>query len=445
MRNNKSKKNRKSRNSNKRHTAPIIKALQEKIEDKPKPEVDEPKTQTENKKPWVSEKLYAFYSIVWVYFIVKIFVVDIETWAFELLGMERFQLFLGLRIFLFPCLIGVFITWKGYRVVLRHIIHFLTVPFYFTVYLFFKSAYYNLVGHQNKRKNATFLVFSLEALGRLIARLNYYLFSLLGVATLIICTFYPNDKAIQYVAFIVSILLAGAVMYQSILKVVHPLKIFGLFKVDDIISFSSNKKLIFSNNTASKPKTRVETIRELLFSQILISVLQANITEVRNKKSFLIVAFSEFFLLILTISAYFTFMNYSLFLIAPHSFGGESNPGFLDFAFYSFYAIPGEGTPIEPISHMSRLIKVFTTFYGYYLFIFLATILLGVFSEKFTKALESLSDFLQQQSKMTEPKLSSMLGISISELKTLSLKNLINLIDFYKDEKTNTSPTNDAG
>lgn len=444
MRNNKSRKNRKSRNSNKPHTAPIVKALQEKVEDKPKTDGDEPKVSVENKKPWFSEKLYAIYGIVWIYFVVKIFVVDIEAWVFELLGMERFQLFLGLRIFLLPCLIGILVTWKGYRVVLRHIFHFLTVPFYFTVYLFFKSAYYNLVGHVNKRKNATFLVFSLEILGRLLARLNYYLFSLLGVSTLIICTFYPNDKPIQYVAFIVSLLLVVAVMYQSVLKVVQPLKIFGLFKVDDIISFSTKKKSIFSKNNASKPKTRVETIRELLFAHILITVLQTNIAEVRDKKSFLIVAFSDFFLLILTISAYFTFMNYSLFLIAPGNFGGESNPGFLDFAFYSFYAIPGESTTLEPISHLSRFIKVFITFYGYYLFIFLATILLGVFSEKFTKALESSSDFLQQQSKMSEPKLSSMLGIPITELKALSLRNLIKLIDFYKDEKTNAAPATDA-
>jgi hypothetical protein len=389
----------------------------------------------ENTGSWFSKKLYRIYGIIWLYFIIKTFVVDVEAWVFELVGMERFQLFLGLRIFIVPCLIAVTISWKGYKVVFRHLFHFLTVPFYFTVFLFAKWVYNSLFERTSKRENSTFLVFSLEILGRVLSRFNYYLFSLLGLSTLIICTFYPSDRPIQIGAFVMSLSLVGAVMYQSVLKVIQPLKIFGFFKIDDIISYSKKGRSILPKGDASKPKTRAEAVRELLFSHILVIVLQKNVSEVREKKSFLIVAFADFFVLILTITTFFTFLNYSLFLIMPGSFGGQSNPSFGDFAFYSFYSIPGEGTSIEPVSYMSKIIKVVTTCYGYYLFIFLATILLGVFSEKFTQALESTSEFLQQQSKVSEPKLSSMLGIPIDVLRGLSLTKLVKLIDLVKDEK----------
>jgi len=411
-------------------TKPLIEQL--------KPVLSEDKSADENSEStgsWFSRKLYLIYGGIWLYFIIKAFVVDVEAWVFELVGVERYQLFLGLRIFIVPCLIAVAISWKGYKVVLRHLFHFLTVPFYFTVYLFAKSVYDSLVERTSKRKNATFLVFSLEILGRVLSRFNYYLFSLLGFSTLIICTFYPSDRPIQFGAFFISLVLVCAVMYQSVLKVIQPLKIFGFFKIDDIISYSKKNKTIFPKDDCSKPKPRAEAIRELLFSHILVTVLQKNVSEVRDKKSFLIVAFADFFVLILTITTFFTFLNYSLFLIMPESFGGQSNPSFGEFAFYSFYAIPGEGTSIEPVGYLSKIIKVTTTCYGYYLFIFLATILLGVFSEKFTQALESASDFLQQQSKVSEPKLSSMLGIPIDVLRGLSFTNLIKLIDWVKDEK----------
>lgn len=398
-------------------------------------EDDSEETKEPASKSWFSRRLYVIYGIVWLYFIIKTFLVDIEAWFFEALGMQRFQLFLALRIFLAPCLIAIAISLKGYKLVLKHIFHFLTVPFYFTIFLFSKSVFNNLIGRTNKRKNSTFLVFSLEILGRVLSRFNYYLFSLLGVSTLIICIFYPSDKVIQYGAFLISLVLVVAVMYQSVLKVVQPLKIFGFFKVDDIISYNKKAISVLPKSDDSKPKTREETIRELLFSHILITVLQENISEVREKKTFLIVAFADFFLLILTIATYFTFLNYSLYLITPGDFGGQNNPDFGDFAFYSFYAIPGEGTPIEPIGYFSKGIKVAATFYGYFLFIFFATILLGVFSEKFTKALESASGFLQQQSKVSEPKLSSMLGIPVDVLKKLTYANLIKLYDLIKDKK----------
>lgn len=410
-------------------------SLLEQLDTKVSNEVPESTRNKSTTGSWFSKKLYAVYGFFWIYLAIKVFVIDVEAWLFDLVGLEKYQLFLVLRIFLIPCILAAVISWKGYKVVLRHIFHFLTAPFYFTIYLFFKSVYDNLVECSNKRQNASFVVFFLEILGRFLARINYYLFSILGVATLLVCLFYPGDVPIQYGAFIVSLLLVGTIMYQSILKSVQPVKIFGFFKIDDIISFGTKKRPLLSLSKDSKPKTRAETVRELLFAYILSTVLQKNVTEVRERKSFLIVAFADFFLLILTITTYFTFLNYSLYLIAPHNFGGQENPHFWDFAYYSFYAIPGEGSPIEPVSQISRLIKVVTTFYGYYLFIFLGTMLVGVFSDKFAQALESASDYLQHQSKISEPKLSSMLGIPIPELKGLSLTKLFNLVNLIKDEK----------
>jgi hypothetical protein len=87
---------------------------------------------------WFSKKMYTSYSIVWLYLIVKIFVIDVEAFVLESVGMERFQLFLGLRIFIVPCLFAMAISWKGYKFALRHIFHFLTVPFYFTVFFICK-------------------------------------------------------------------------------------------------------------------------------------------------------------------------------------------------------------------------------------------------------------------------------------------------------------------
>ncbi len=368
----------------KKHTSPpIAKPLLEILEAHPQKEKPEAEERSKNTGTWFSKRLYIIYGIVWVYFLVKVFIVDVEAWLIDLIGMEHYNLFLGLRIFFLPCLIAVFTSLRGYKVVLRHIFHFLTVPFYFTIYLFLKSVYNNLLGYTKQRKNATFLVFFLEILGRFLSRFNYYLFSILGVSTLLICTFYPSDKPIQYCAFLISLVLVVAIIYEGVLKVIQPLKIFGFFKIDDIISFSSKKHSIFPKSDVSEKKTRVDTIREVLFAYILITVLQKNISELRERKSFLIVSFVDFFIFVLTIATYFTFLNYSLFLIEPDNFAGPTTPKFSDFAYYSFYAIPGESTSIEPVSKASRLIKVIATCYGYYLFIFLATILIGVFSEKF--------------------------------------------------------------
>lgn len=432
MRKNHRKKNGRGFNQRKSPAPPSSKLL-EQINSNSQMEKSQPDKETRGS--WFSNRLYAIYGIVWLYFVVKVFIVDVEAWVFELIGMERYRLFLSLRIFLIPCLITVFISWKGYKIVLRHIFHFLTVPFYFSIYLPLKSVYDNFVGRFSERKNVTFLVLSLEILGRIVARINYYLFSLLGVSVLLICLFYPNDKLIQYGAFFIGTVLVCGVMYQSVLKAVQPQKIFGFFKIDDIISFSTKKQSLLPKINDSKPKSQAETIRELLFSHILITLLQKNISEVRERKSFLILAFADFFLLILTISLYFTFLNYSLFLIAPANFGGQISPSFWDFAYYSFYAIPGESTSIEPVGQISKIIKVSTTYYGYYLFMFLGTMLLGVFSDKFTKALESASDFLQQQSTVSEPKLSAMLGIPIAELKMMSLAKLFKLGELMTDGK----------
>lgn len=389
--------------------------------------------------PWFSRKLYLIYGILWLYFIIKIFIVDIEAWLLNWVGLEHYRLFLWLRIYIIPCFIAIAIYWKGYKVVLRHLVHFLLSPLYFTVFLIGEQVYHNLVGRANKRKNATFLVFLLEVLGRVLSKLNYYLFSLLGFSILIICSFYPFDKLIQYAALTVSAVLLVITMYQSVLKAVQPIKIFGYFKIDDIISFSTKGNSKFLKGETSKPKTRAETIQQLLFVYFLTTILHQNISEIRKRKSFLIVSFADFFLLILTVTTLFAFLNYSLFLLSPENFGGKSNPDFGDFAFYSFYSISGEGTSIEPVSRLAMSIKVAITFYGYYLFIFLATILLGFFSEKFAQALESASSFLQQQSKMFEPKLSSMSGISIEILRSLNMANFLRLVNLFNKDKSQTS------
>jgi hypothetical protein len=239
----------------------------------------------------------------------------------------------------------------------------------------------------------------------------------------------------QIGAFIISLALVVAIMYQSVLKVTQPIRIFGFFKIDDIILHSKKAKSILPKVDDVKPKTQIETVRDLLFSRIIITVLQKNVSALHEKKSFFIVAIADFFVLILTITTSFAFLNYSLLLITPGSFGGQNDPSFSDFAFYSFYAIPGESTSIEPTSNVSKIIKVITSCYGYYLFIFLTSILLAVFSEKFTNALKSSSDFLQQQSRISEPKLSSILGIPVDVLRHMSFDKLLSLLNSLKNEE----------
>jgi hypothetical protein len=382
---------------------------------------------------WFSKRLYFTYAILWIYFIIKGFIVDLEVWLLEILGMERFKPFLLLRIFIIPCLIAITIRRKGNKVALRHIFHFLTVPLYFSVFLFMKSVY----RQTQKSENATYLVFVLEIFGRILSRFNYYLFGLLGISALIICNYYPSNKSVHLVAFTISFILVVAVMYQSVLKVIQPQKIFGFFKIDDIIFQSKkNKHFPLQNQYGDlKPKSRVEEIRELLFSYIVVTVLQKNVSEVQKRKSFILVTYADFFVVILTITILFTFLNYNLFLIMPESFSVENSPGFGDFIFYTFYAIPGEGTSIEPASYLSKSIKVLITCYGYYLLIFFTSVLLGVFSEKYTQALEFTSSFLQQQSKMSTSKLSSITGIPIHIIRGLSLSKLKELFDSFNDKK----------
>ncbi len=146
------------------------------------------------------QKNGSIYSIVWLYLIIKIFVIDVKLLYLNPLN-GALPTFLGLRIFIVPCLLAMAISWKGYKFALRHIVHCLTVPFYFTVFLFAKSVYNHVVEGDDRGKNPTLILFFLEILGRVLSRFNFYLVNLLGFSTSIFCTFYPNDLPIQIGAF----------------------------------------------------------------------------------------------------------------------------------------------------------------------------------------------------------------------------------------------------
>ena len=91
------------------------------------------------------------------------------------------------------------------------------------------------------------------------------------------------------------------------------------------------------------------------------------------------------------------------------------------------------------MSFFSRSVKLLTTCYGFYLLIFIATFLLGVYSNRFTLALDSLHKYLEYQNKRSMPKISNLLGISINEFQSLTLLKLFKIFDSLESNKKENS------
>lgn len=377
------------------------------------------KSNATNTNQYFSKKLFNIYLILWIYFFIKLFFTDPEVWFVEVIDLSPYLPFLRLRVFLLPLVIIIVGKWKGYNFVLKHIIHFLTVPFYFTIWKILYSFYQKFLKKigENDRVNSTLWVFIFEFLGRIVSNFSYYLIQLTLVAFSSICLLYSTNFYLQILAFSVSIILFLRVFIRGILQIISPVKIFGFFKVDDIVE-NPNKSWVDNGN--NKEKTQLDVAKEALTSYMILFVLQRSVKDILEKKGFILFFLANFILTYFIANSYLAISSLALFNLDNTEFNStNSDFSLFDFYFYNFYGILGEGTNIEPIKMLSKCLKMSGTIYGLFLLVFVASVLLDVFSEKYSKALESILDYLMKHSKKLEPRLSNLLGLPLNIIKSI--------------------------
>ncbi|MBK8878029.1 MAG: hypothetical protein IPN74_05610 [Haliscomenobacter sp.] len=215
----------------------------------------------------------------------------------------------------------------------------------------------------------------------------------------IVATLNSNNYFVLYIC--VALLLVSQVLhlYKRWNELFGPIKIFQLefFSIEEqaeVITLEEIeeqiKKSIEDNDADTKKRLVVEMEKYLFLHEILKTLDQKIKKTLRSQaylKGFILKSLYSFFYAIVIFGA----INFCLFKIDSRNFEVVGAPGFFEFLYYAFFNIFSEGVDIEPLTRVSKSIRMMGVSVG----VLASFLILGVFftvnSDRYKKNLELVS------------------------------------------------------
>lgn len=371
---------------------------------KEKTEVPEHIKRRRNRHRKVKNIIFGF---IWLYFIVSIFITNIDSLIIVHFNLISLTLYSTLR-FLIILLTG-FTTWIfiGNKRFWKNLGLFFLFPFYPGVWIFVKWIFVSIPKFLVKRRMTIMLYYYAEYIVNFLVEFKFAIIKIALFVTGFIIMF-RFDSLWLLISILIFSFLQISHLYGRFKQAFSPIKVFRI-SLDEIEEVSqkplSPEKLseTISDSKLEDEKTDEEKlIKEMEFFLIINEFtkdLNLKLKEIINRRVYFLSFLGKTIYSLLLSMLYFGAINYCIFKMNNAHYSFNEIPNFFDFFYYSFFTIFPNGTDIIPITVLSKSIRMAGVMVGVIINLLLITVYLTISNERFKENLERLLNFTDNYSK----------------------------------------------
>ena len=336
------------------------------------------------------------FGIIWSYFLVRIFVTDIDyTLALEFTDIRRSTYIVG-RFLLISTLIITYWISSGNKHFLKNVILLIAFPVFPIGFYVIKYIIWELPKYLLKKNSYYFLYTYIDAIITFIVKFKSKTIEIFVFINAVFLMKVLTGNYLYIVVCVFVIIMANHI-YKRYKEAFSPIKVFQLqlINLKEKPSFSRSefdadlKKAV--KKSSEKTNKQIAQMEYFLMVGEFSRIFNQKISEILNSKSyfksFLFKALYSFLLAMVL----FGCINYCLFNINPTNFSYTGNPKYFEFFYYSFFTIFPDGSDIEPITRLSKLVRMIGVGVGVIINLLILVVLVTVKSERYKDNLQWLS------------------------------------------------------
>ncbi|MCK4530074.1 MAG: hypothetical protein KAU44_02775 [Candidatus Marinimicrobia bacterium] len=256
-----------------------------------------------------------------------------------------------------------------------------------------------------------------------------------------------NSNAIIIVGMLYFTFLYYLIVVKYVLQSLQPAKLFGANvdkKIDDLIK-KPEKSYFFVNSITDyrgddkleEEESKLKKVERLIIAKTIIEHFASNLNGSRGKRAFVISWAYQFIGFIMLTIAYFTFLNYELYVIDASNFSTTINPEVFDFLYYTMKTfIFSNIESIIPVSTIAKIIEI-TSFLtvGVFVLIIVTSIIFSLRQERINDNIKKATEFCTVQNNFIVKQVEVQYQMSVEsvllDMKTIkqSVDNIKNVIE----------------
>ena len=342
-------------------------------------------------------------AIIWLYYITRVFLTDVDLSFFtQHFSINKGTYILG-RFLLISSLLLLYWQVVGNKKTLKNLIILGIFPFYPVLFKIGKYFTWIIPKYLLKRKDSYIVYVYIDTI---ISNIVNIKIKLIKILVLLIGIFVLNNTIGNWLYISIGLfsILQLAHLYKRYNETFSPLKVFQMkvsqFKPKPQFSrtkFDENVNKVVESNSKETNK-KIARMEYFLMVGEFSKVLQSKVSNVLNSrsyfKSFLFKGIYSFlFAMVL-----FGLINYALFKIDNSNFKFEGSPEYFEFFYYSFFTIFPDGSDIEPLSRIAKVIRMSGVGVGVIVNLLILIVLITVKSERYKENLQSLNEWANSHS-----------------------------------------------
>jgi|GEM_PF-3111390 len=388
------------------------------------------------------------FSTLWLYLIIKLFIVDVDIWIAKSLGLQNTSIYLILRLVVFSTVL--FLLWKviGNKRFFKNLGLFLIFPIYPGFWLFIKFFLWTLPSFLAKR-NLHFVLYSyIELIINFISEFKKDMLKIIAFITSLFILF-NLDSYWMIVTMVLLTILQISHIHRRYKQAFGPMKIFRMnfnADIDNGNPFSIEKidqqiGKNTSNGIVTEQQKIFDEMEQVLMMCELSDVMGVKIKNILNNSTYLKSLFWKIIYSFFISVVFFTGINYALYKFDPSNFKVDSIPNFFNFFYYSFFTIFADGTDISPITVISKFLRIAGFSVGVILNLVILVFYVTTITDKFKQNLNGLITYFESYSKQAKEyfneKYKNHPAAVIEKLKNNSnkIKNGLMVLDFIFGKK----------
>ena len=358
---------------------------------------DKKRPKKSSKRGFISRNKNLIFFFVWLYWIVRFFITDIDLLIitkYSIFGVGEYLVGRLLISFIF-----LFIVWKslGNKRFWKNFGLLLAFPVYPGFWTFFKTMSWKIPNFLiNNRLNYLLYLYA-ESTVTLFVKFKTVLLNFFLFITAFLITIYATNELLLTFGIILLLLLQFLHLKKRVNELFGPIKIFQMeleqVESDPKITKTVEARIMESIEESTKKgdESLADQMGRYLIMHEMMKMFDEKLRKILKSQSYILGFILKSFYSFLYAIIIFGCVNYCVFKINPENFSYIGNPELFEFIYYSFFNIFSEGIDIEPLTRISKLLRMMAVSIG----VVASFLILGLFvtinSERYKKNLESVS------------------------------------------------------
>lgn len=343
------------------------------------------------------------YALIWLYFFIRVFITDLDLCIVQSFVQINDRTYVFGRALIFSSFILIYWHFTGNKKTIKNLFLLLFYPIYPVFFNIAKYFTWTIPKLLLNRKDSYIIYAYIDTLITNIVniktRLIKLLLLLIGIFILYNFTGYWLYTSLSFFCII-----QLSHLYKRYNETFSPLKVFQMevaqFKPNPKFSrtkFDEDVNKVVDTNSNNIDK-KIAKMEYFLMIGEFAKVLQHKVSNVLDSrsyfKSFLFKGIYSFILAMVL----FGLINYCLFKIDSSHFKFSGTPSYFEFFYYSFFTIFPDGSDIEPLSRMSKIVRMSGVGVGILVNLLIFIVFITVKSERYKENLQYLNEWAASHS-----------------------------------------------